>query len=255
MKSLLLSALLFFAAFAMSGCVISENGVIWMADEFTGSGNRITETRQLEGVRALRLATSGELTIRIGEQEQIELEGDDNILPLINTEVEDGELTISFDSGRYLRTKEGPRFTLTVRSLEALRAASSGDIIAPALTGQEMSVSAGSSGDIRIDRIDAEQLDIRSGSSGDIHIGALNAKRLKADLGSSGDVHIGGGSTAMQRVRISSSGDYNAGAMSSLDAEVRSSSSGDASVWVTRRLRKSTTSSGDVQVRGNPKVE
>jgi hypothetical protein len=254
MKSYLF-AFVFPVAMLFHGCVISEHGMSWGSSDVPESGNRVSETRPLQSIHAVRFAMSGELVIRFGDKQEIELEADENVLPFIETSVRNDELIISLAPGSWLRTKKKLRATLTVPALEAVHAASSGDIRVAPWTGNRLSVASSSSGDVNVKSIDATSIDLRSSSSGDIRIGRVSAKQLRADLGSSGDIRIGSGRTAAQRIRIRSSGDYEAHSMSSLNADIRSSSSGDASVWVTRRLRSSKSSSGDIRVRGNPLVE
>ena len=62
-----------------------------------GSGDVVTETRAVSGFDRVILGGIGELTLIQGEEESLEIEAEDNILPQITTEVRDGTLTISFD--------------------------------------------------------------------------------------------------------------------------------------------------------------
>ncbi|MCZ7557404.1 MAG: DUF2807 domain-containing protein [Bacteroidia bacterium] len=254
MKSLLYASVLLFPLLFF-GCVISEHGLTWGSQDVIESGNRVSETRPLQAVSAVRFAMAGTLLIRFGDTPEIRLEADESMLPLIETTIRDGELIISMASGSWIRTKEKMRGTLTVPALEALRTSSSGDITVAAWRGDRLAVASSSSGDVELESIDATSIDLRSSSSGDIRIGRVSAKQLRANLSSSGDISISDGATGTQSVRISSSGDYDARGMRSGNADVRCSSSGDASIWVTHRLRASKSSSGDIRVKGNPVVE
>jgi hypothetical protein len=229
--------------------------MVWGIDSVPESGNRVLEIRPLQTTNAVRFAMSGELVVRFGDKQELELEADENMLPLIETEVRNGELIISMASGSWMRTKEKLRGTLTLTTLDAVHAASSGDIRVADWSGKHILVASSSSGDVEVESIDATSVDLRSSSSGDIRVGKISTKKLRADLGSSGDIRIGGGKSSSQLVRISSSGDYVAHDMVSLNADIRSSSSGDASVWVTRRLRTSKSSGGDIRVKGNPATD
>ncbi len=62
----------------------------------TGSGSIAQETRPLAEWSSVNLACPGRLEIETGPNQGIAIEADDNILPLIETLVDDGRLTIRF---------------------------------------------------------------------------------------------------------------------------------------------------------------
>src|SRR3712207_1838364 len=59
-----------------------------------GSGNLISETRQVAGFSAVDLDGVGELNIQQGSTESLLIEGDDNIVPLITSTVRNGRLVL-----------------------------------------------------------------------------------------------------------------------------------------------------------------
>src|SRR4029079_14583927 len=65
-----------------------------------GSGHVITETRPVPEFHALTLGIGGTLFLDQGASERLVVEGEDNILAEIKTEVEDGRLTITGRDGR-----------------------------------------------------------------------------------------------------------------------------------------------------------
>ena len=64
-----------------------------------GSGVEKTETRDVADFRAITFGGRGELEIKIGQPQSLTLTGDDNLLPLIRTDVRDGRLIIGTDRG------------------------------------------------------------------------------------------------------------------------------------------------------------
>jgi len=60
-----------------------------------GSGNRKTETRELKSFKSIDTSGAFEIDINCQKTASFEIEGDDNILPLIKTEVRDGILFVS----------------------------------------------------------------------------------------------------------------------------------------------------------------
>src|SRR5437870_5172514 len=85
MKKLLLATLLLLTAGWM-GCAS------WQTVH--GSGNIVTEDRQVSGFDGVSVSGAGELIISQGNVEALRIETDDNLLPLIKSEVHDGRLLI-----------------------------------------------------------------------------------------------------------------------------------------------------------------
>lgn len=199
-----------------------------------GSGAITREERPVEGIRGVTLATLGEMTIELGEQELLVIEAEDNLLPYLETEVRGGMLTIDATTGTNLRPTRPVHYYLIVGSLEALSITSSGNIDAPAL--------------------EAELFTAEVSSSGNLHVAGLDADRVRVEISSSGSVTIDGGQVAEQDIVISSSGDYQAGELRCERAGTRISSSGDATIWVTDSLDANLSSSGDVNYYGRPEI-
>ncbi len=251
--TIIISATVLLVAGAV-GCHALDDGCLDMGDRVKGSGNVVKEVRSFGTLRGVHLATIGELRVEVGEKDELEIEMDDNLIPLIETTEKNGILVIDSKPGTSIRTRSKIRFTLTVSSLENIRASSSGDIIARDMTGDELEVSLSSSGDATIGSLDGKRISLSTSSSGDIRIVSLTGGVAEAQLSSSGDVTIKEGLVKRQSVSISSSGDYDALHLESNEAIVRTSSSGDARVWVTERLKASTSSSGSIHYRGDPRV-
>jgi len=92
-------------------------------------------------------------------------------------------------------------------------------------------------------------------SAGDVTMGALSADTLEVDIGGDGNLDIASGQVETQNITINSSGDYTAQDLKSDDAEVRLNSAGTATIWVKDSLVANLQSSGDLHLRGNPKVD
>jgi hypothetical protein len=200
----------------------------------SGSGEIASETRTFAGITGVALATSGNLTIELGEEESLLIEADDNLLPYIKTDIHDGALTIGNRPEMILKPSQEIRYVLTVRSLESIAVLSLGSIIAPALQ--------------------ADHFLVEINSTGKIAIASLNTKSLEVTIVSIGDVEIRGGQVESQQVTIASTGTYTAGDMRSQNAEISIKSSGGATIWVTDHLDVNIKSNGDVYYYGSPDV-
>ena len=203
--------------------------------QVSGSGEVVTEERSLSAVTGVELSTIGDLTIQYGDQESIQIEAEENLLPYIDTSVRDGMLTIRTKNTINFNPNRPIRYTLTVLELEKIHNTSLGSITAPQLRASDFVVEVHSSGNVSLD--------------------GLNASTLAATLTSLGNLEIGGGEVETQKINISSSGDYLAGDLHSRAARLEISSLGDATIWVTDLLDVVLNSSGSVSYYGDPQVE
>ena len=93
-----------------------------------GSGIVISETRALSDVRAVSLASVGNVDVLIGDEESIVLEGEDNLIPFITTDVTDGVLTIDVKDETSLDLTRTMHFQVTVSRLELAEISGAGTI-------------------------------------------------------------------------------------------------------------------------------
>jgi hypothetical protein len=215
------------AALVLAGCQMNVT---------RGSGNVVTETRPVSGYTSVRLAWLGDLAITQGDAEGLTIEAEDNILPLITTEVSGGTLVIGLDeppgAGPILPT-EPVKYTLQVRSLDAID-----------LSG---------AGNVHADALDAEQLALSLSGAGNVELGKLAAQDLTVHAGGAGNLSLAG-EVATQDVRLSGLGNYDAGDLRSSDASVDLSGAGGATVWAEDNLDVKISGAGSVRYYGEPKV-
>lgn len=225
-----------------------------LTNVISGSANLIEEERQVSGITGVKLATTGKLTIKVGDKEELRIKADDNILEYIETDVNAGILEIKIRDFVSLRPMRPINYYLTVKELDEIIISSSGDIEAPNLKAQNFSVTISSSGDLVMGNLAADALEVRISSSGDMNMGNLIADKIDVNITSSGNLDITGGEVEEQNITISSSGNYRAGDLESTTATVNLSSSGSATMQVNDYLKAHLSSSGDVRYFGNPRV-
>lgn len=200
----------------------------------TGSGNLASETRQVSGFDQVMLTGSGDATITVGDGEGITIEAEDNILPLIETTVQNGKLVVGLKPMTSISTTRGIRYIISARALRGVE-----------LTGS-------SSVSVRAVKSDSFQA-ITSGS-GSIQVSSLQAKTLKVSITGSGKVDVNAGNVDSQDVILTGSGNYNADGVESASAQVATTGSGSAALWVNDTLTARITGSGNVRYYGQPSV-
>lgn len=227
----------FAAAIAASLAAAGHAGATswsWGSEQIRGSGRIVKQNRQLSGFSGLSLGTPGRVELRIGNSESVTVEADDNVLPLLETVVEDGVLKIRPARRDLNLQSRSIRVVVQARSIERL--------------------SLGGSGSIHADPLRAKRLDIDMGGSGEIRLKGVEADTLSVSLAGSGDIEAAGGSVEKLSVSIKGSGDVDLGRVQAASASVSVAGSGDAVVAPRNRLGVSIAGSGDVKYYGDPQV-
>lgn len=209
----------------------AENGT---GDRIVGSGVEKTETRDVTGFHSITLDVEAQLELRQGDVEALSVTGDDNIVPLIETAVENGALKIRW-AGRhnYSVHYKNLRIAVSARNIDGLSLAGSGDMHAAKLKAGELRATIGGSGNMTIDELDATS--------------------LKVSLSGSGDFTVAGKVDSLD-VAVSGSGDVTASRLEARTAKVALQGSGDVALWARESLNAAVSGSGDVTYSGRPKV-
>jgi len=230
-KLIIFSSVLVLAGVFASGCIVIDlHGC--SALSVNGSGNIISESRPVPDFSEIELKGQGKVELTKGSRPSLVVTSDDNILPSIETVVKGGKLIISHQKGKNLRPTKLD-YTLTVRDLQGVSIAGSGDI-------------AGKS------RFVSEDFYTYISGSGDIRL-ELNTAHLTSDIAGSGSIHLSGKADVHQAT-ITGSGEINAIDLDTQQASVSITGSGDCRVNASDKLRAKITGSGDVLYKGQPRI-
>ena len=238
-------------------CVVSLLAActITIGNRTAGSGNVITEKRPVEDFTAIDLSCSADVIIAQGEPLAVSIEGEDNILPLVETRVSGDTLNIDVKRNSSYSITRPLTVHITVPELKSIRSTGSGDVEMGDWAAEDAEVETTGSGDVNIAGWVGSDLKLTTTGSGDINIGSLEASALTARLSGSGDISIDRGSAGNLTVRTSGSGDYHGAEVQSRAVEATTSGSGGITVWATDDLSAATSGSGDIQYYGSPEVD
>jgi hypothetical protein len=200
-----------------------------------GSGEAGQETRDARGVRQVELASFGNLYVEVGEQEELRIEADKNLLRYIETEMRGETLVIRHRRGIGLRPRLPIEYYLTVRALDSLKVSGAGNVSLPELT--------------------AERFEVEISGAGSVDLDELRAERLNVRIGGAGNCEVLSGEVDEQDISISGAGDYRARNMESDRAQVNLSGLGSATLNVREHLDVHMTGAGSVRYLGRPTVE
>lgn len=215
-----------------------------------GSGRSVTETRALVDFQAIALNGAMDLEVRQGAAQSVQVQADDNLLPLLETTVESGSngptLQVRWKKGQSVYNSGRVRVSVTLPRLVALAASGSGDLKVEAFTTPSLQLSISGSGDARLNQLHTEELNVRIAGSGDVS-GSGKATRLKIGISGSGDVRLADLAADEVSVKIAGSGDAAVNASKTLDVSI--AGSGDVTYTGNAAVKMSTAGSGSVTKR------
>lgn len=212
------------ALLLMAGCGV---GLV------VGSGNAVTEEREISGVESVVLSFVGDLRITQGDEEKLVITADDNVLPLITTEVKNGTLTIGSKSTLGIPVINDLHYDLTVRDLNSLQ-----------LSG---------AGNAEMDGLKTGNLAVGVSGAGSLSIKNLQADRVNANLSGVGNLALAG-KADRQTIELSGAGSYSGEDLETGSTDVALSGLGGATVWATGSLNATISGAGNVEYYGNPEV-
>ena len=160
------------------------------------------ETRPVGDFTEVGVSAPVDVQVTQGEAHSLTLEGDADTIARLETVVEGGRLKIRARPGQQ-SWKWNRKVTARVvaKRIDALTVAGSGDITAPAITGEALKVSIAGSGDVRVGG-KVEGFTASIAGSGDIRASDLDAQRVKVTIAGSGDATV----RARQALSVSVSG-------------------------------------------------
>ncbi|MFC7420865.1 head GIN domain-containing protein [Iodobacter arcticus] len=216
-----------------------------------GSGKIEKQTRPLAAFTAISSETTGRVEVIQDNTESISIESDDNIIPVIETIIENGTLKIrhkKFD----LETKT-LNIIVHVKNINSLNLSGSGMITAPVLSAKKFSINVGGSGKILLDKLDAADLSVNLGGSGGAAIQSLKNEGLDLSLGGSGSFKAAGMTNKLS-ISIGGSGRIDTAQLKAKEVSLSVAGSGQIIVAAQNKLSASVAGSGNIQYYGDPQT-
>ncbi len=199
-----------------------------------GNGNVTTIERNVGAYDAIGLSGWFDVDLVAGNEGEIILEGESNLLEYIKTEVKNGKLSIKVEKGYNLKPsswEDGIRITVPIESVNAIALSGSGDIVGKTtIKTNNFKTAMSGSGDISLD---------------------VEASTIDASMSGSGDITLNG-STRDFEATISGSGDIKAYGLEADNVDATVSGSADIKVTANKMLKARVSGSGDISYRGNP---
>ena len=212
---------------SLTSCYIDgwDNGI-------SGNGNVVEETRDVSGFTGVHAATGIDVYLTEGDDFEVLVEADENLMEVILTEMKGNNLEIRTDRVNIRRAKS-KKVHVTLPELKELKISSAGDVVG---------------------KTDFHCRDLKLGisSAGDLTL-EVEADRIWIDISSSGDARLAGRAEEFD-VSLSSAGDLDAFDLIAEKVDVSVSSAGSARVHATEEISMNASSAGNIYYMGDADV-
>ena len=169
----------------------------------SGSGQVASETRSVSGFTGIDLSGTGEVIIEQGGSESLTVEADDNVLPVLTSEVEGSVLRLGRKPRTTVNTRNPIRYRVTLPVLTSLELSGSGSVTAEGLQLDALRVDISGSGTVSLAG-SADEQTVEMSGSGRYDAAGLSSRSVEVDISGSGEATVA--VTEQLRVDISGSG-------------------------------------------------
>ena len=204
------------------------------------------------GIEAVELSGPIDLTLRYGPTAALTVKGEERTLANIDT-YQSGNLLHIGTKGMLLHHREPLQVVLVLPSLARLALDGSGDSVISGLSGDAIAIEQTGSGSVQFNGR-YQRVDIAMRGSGDVELNTGNSEDITLEQQSSGEVTLVGSARKLA-IKKEGSGDLDAQHLRADEVTLKQTGSGDSVVLARETIAIEMTGSGDVRVRGGPRVQ
>lgn len=212
-----------------------QDGDFYIGSGEPGSGNIVTETRNVDDFSAIEVDYPAEIIVTQGDKASVKVEAEDNVLPGLKTRVRNGALEIYYkaEDGLHVNPSKLVKITIVVTDLNNVHFDSAGELNVNGLETDKLKVSLSGAGNLILTEIAVESLDVNLSGAGSM-TSSGTADKLDLD--------------------ISGFGGFDGGDLHTQSANVSLSGAGSATVWVDDELDAEISGAGSISYYGNADV-
>ena len=203
--------------------------------KINGKGEVVTEARTVSGYSSVGLSMDATVYLTNGNEYSLEVIAQENLLPYIQTKIENDRLIIMVKHNTVLGNHEPIQVRIT----------------APGITGLDVS----GSGLINVqNEWLGSTLETNISGSGRISLGQVQCGMLKANISGSGDIEAESGQAGSEDLTISGSGNIELRNVVASEVDANISGSGNVYTQATTLLDATISGSGNIYYLGNPQI-
>lgn len=237
----------------------------------SGNGVEVTAERDVGAFTGVSADNLVRVEVALGDAGPVVLTCDENLLPHIETVVDDGVLHIRTSRLRHLATEldcvasvtapayeslasngsGGLRADAVLDAVSAVWSTGSGSVVVGGVSSERFEATVTGSGGLTIDQVVADEVEATDSASGRLQLDGIDALTVDATSSGSGGIVLSGVATSLTYTS-SGSGGIDGEALVGEDALVFVSGSGGVRVNATESVEVHISSSGGVAVFGEP---
>lgn len=198
-----------------------------------GSGVSLTEERDLSDASEVTFSGDGALTIVRGDPASVTVTSDDNIVPLLKTEVSGRTLSLSSATAYSVRPTLKPEYRVTLPNLSSLTVSGAGTATVEKPIGGELKVKLSGAGTVNLRDVTYQSLNVTTSGAGKV---------------------AATGAATRAQFKLSGAGTLDAVGLRTSYADVQVSGAGQAQVWAALDLKARVSGAGGVRYKGTPNV-
>ncbi len=179
------SGLLFVSLLA--GCGYVNLRGVGPGESVAGSGNRRTERREVAGFDRLVVEGAFRVEAACGAGPSVEIEADDNLLPLIRTPVEGGRLRVHSERG--LSMKALPVLRLTAPDLREIELPGASDFTLTGVRNESLTINVPGASKLRAQG-ETGRLEVNLSGAGLVDAEGLRARHVAASCSGAGSISV-----------------------------------------------------------------
>lgn len=211
------------ALLAASGC---DATLVGAGVTVKGSGVVKEEARDLSGFTGLDISSSFEATATIGPKAEVTLGAEDNLLPLIKTEVRDGRLVVGLASGQTIRATKPLKIKVVMPSLDFVAARGASKLAASAGEASTFRVESSGASTVEVTGLTADAIEVTAEGASRVTLEG-RARRLTLDASGASKVVAVASAFESAKVDVSGASKAEVNVTGSIDGEVSGASSLD----------------------------
>lgn len=203
----------------------------WNSKKVRGNGKIVTKTRTVSNFDGVSAGGSFDVILVKGKEGKITIEGEENIMPYIVSEVKGGTLKIKYKKNTNVRLTRRMTVTVPFNNIDHVSLAGSGNIKSEAvIRGEDVRFSLGGSGNI---------------------YAKVKAENVKSSIGGSGDIKLSG-KTNYLKCSIAGSGSIKGYDLETDELKASIAGSGSIKATVNKKIKATVVGSGSIYYKGNP---
>lgn len=219
----------------------------------TDSDKYITKKVKVDRFNKIHLQGSPNITYQHSSQHRVEIYGNSDIVPLLETFVDGKTLIVRFKKNT--RIYNSGRLEVKVFAPEINECAISGSgnirFDQGIQTKENISFRISGSGNIQGKDIQCKAMDITIAGSGNVKLEQTKSKECTVGISGSGNVRLDG-TTDKAEYRISGSGHISTDQLKADNVTANTTGSGSICCYAGKKLTARATGSGSISYRGNP---